>query len=313
MAARIIRSSCATTSGGCSSARAPMACSFTTAPRSRRFPPRSTASSSAASLYRGVELPDATFAIATTGAGLVIIDSAGPARCRARPGTMACAQQRGVQRHGRPRRRRSGRRWSAGLARIETPSPASFFDATDGFAGRVQPSPARWPALSGVRRRREVPASGGPGRPATPSAACRASATSAGGSRTWTTPPAGGLRLWPVACTDGLYEIQRRRRHGRSARRLTAPTEAAALLAVVGRPDQALGRPCSTVWPRSAGWTAGGSTRAASRASRTRSGLCLEGQTDRCGPAPAPAACVHISLRDDSPNLAGRARPAGDR
>ncbi len=86
-----------------------------------------------ANLYRGVVLPDRTIALATTGGGLGIIDRQGR--------RVAVVDRDG----GLPSNAvyyvttdREGAVWVAlerGLARIETPSPASYFDARDGFLG----------------------------------------------------------------------------------------------------------------------------------------------------------------------------------
>ena len=97
-----------------------------------RFPTEMDAAFTSGTVYRGVELPDRSFAIATSGTGLVIIDRQGRrvAHINRDNGLRSNAVYTVMA-------DREGAIWVAGepgLARIETPSPASFFDATDGFA-----------------------------------------------------------------------------------------------------------------------------------------------------------------------------------
>ncbi len=88
-----------------------------------------------ASLYRGTVLPDGTMAFSTTNGGFGIIDHLG---------------RRVVvldQRNGLPSNAvyylmadREGGIWAGlerGIARVETPSPASFYDESDGYFGNV--------------------------------------------------------------------------------------------------------------------------------------------------------------------------------
>ncbi|HWF83869.1 MAG TPA: hypothetical protein VG222_03445, partial [Vicinamibacterales bacterium] len=85
-------------------------------------------------LYRGLTLPNGTIALTTTGSGIVIIDRQGHSVTT----TLDVS-------HGLPSNSayylmvdREGALWTGldrGVARIETPSPASFFDRADGFRG----------------------------------------------------------------------------------------------------------------------------------------------------------------------------------
>ena len=86
-----------------------------------------------ASLYRGTVLPDSNFAFATTNGGFGIVD---------RQGRRVAVVDHA---HGLPSDAvyylmadREGTLWAAldsGVARIDTPSPASFFDGGDGYTG----------------------------------------------------------------------------------------------------------------------------------------------------------------------------------
>ena len=191
-----------------------------------------------------------------------------------------------------------------GLARIETPSPASFFDATDGFAGYFN-TPGTMAGSIWRRSRRDLPASGGPrsrrrfsrltghrqpvlvvrghGRPR--DAAC-------------------GLA---VACSDGLYEIQ-----GLTTRPIRAPADGtyrtSALLRSRVDPTRlwvALFDGLASFRWVDGRWIDEGRVEGASN----RSGPVRAG-TGRCGPAPAPGRAAHL-LRDAPHRLA--APGAGDR
>jgi len=87
-------------------------------------------------LYRGITLPDRTFGILTLSAGLVTIDAAGH-------------QVKHISRaNGLPSdttyyalRDREGALWVGmdnGVSRVETPSPVSYFNASDGLSGTTQ-------------------------------------------------------------------------------------------------------------------------------------------------------------------------------
>jgi signal transduction histidine kinase/CheY-like chemotaxis protein len=87
-------------------------------------------------LYRGIVLPGPTFAIATLGAGLITLDAAGNQVMRAHRG------------NGLPSdtvyfalRDREGALWLGldnGATRVETPSPVSFLNQSDGLSAFVQ-------------------------------------------------------------------------------------------------------------------------------------------------------------------------------
>ena len=162
---------------------------------------------------------------------------------------------------------REGAIWTAlerGIARVETPSPASFFDESDGFPGR----------FNGTRHdgRLYLAGQGGVPLPVEPATAAeRGAIVPVTGIRnqcwwfeTMTDPagrrPAGAA----VACTDGLYESRGNGRGAGSApgRRHLPRRVAAASRRPIRRGS---GWGCSTGWRRSAGWTAAGSTKAASR------------------------------------------------
>ena len=92
------------------------------------------------SLYRGLALPDGTFALGTTNAGFVIIDRQGHQLA-------AIDQASGLGSNAAyyMMRDREGALWLAGwrgLSRVETESPASFFDQVDGLPGYLGSSPA---------------------------------------------------------------------------------------------------------------------------------------------------------------------------
>ena len=122
------------------SARGPPGCSSTTARRSRPFARAIDAVLTGSQLYRGTRLADGTFALTTTAGGLVIIDRAGPAVIRV---TRANGLPSDVVYFVMPDR--EGALWlglDAGIARVEVPSPVSFFDADDGSAWRPSTSSA---------------------------------------------------------------------------------------------------------------------------------------------------------------------------
>ncbi len=88
-----------------------------------------------AGLYRGTDLPDGTFALSTTSAGMGIVDRQGRRvalvnRAAGLPSDVVYYTMRDAQ----------GALWlalDAGLARVETPSPVSFFDNSDGLGGGI--------------------------------------------------------------------------------------------------------------------------------------------------------------------------------
>ena len=88
-----------------------------------------------AGLYRGTDLPDGTFALATTSAGMGIVDRQGKRvalvnRAAGLPSDVVYYTMRDAE----------GALWlalDAGVARVETPSPVSFFDHADGLGGGI--------------------------------------------------------------------------------------------------------------------------------------------------------------------------------
>ncbi len=158
-----------------------------------------------ASLYRGTVLPDSNFAFATTNGGFGIVD---------RQGRRVAVVDHA---HGLPSDAvyylmadREGTLWAAldsGVARIDTPSPASFFDGGDGYTG----------TFSTVRHAGRLYLAGQGGvsylHDPLPGSAGRISVLSTASSQCWwfesmpdTVP--GRPAALAVACTDGLYEIQ---------------------------------------------------------------------------------------------------------
>jgi signal transduction histidine kinase/CheY-like chemotaxis protein len=158
-----------------------------------------------ASLYRGTILPDTNFALATTNGGFGIID---------RQGRRVAVVDHA---HGLPSDAvyylmadREGTLWAAldsGVARIDTPSPASFFDGGDGYFG----------SFSTMRHAGRLYLAGQVGvsylHDPRPGNAERISALSASSGQCWwfesmpdTVP--GRAAALTVACSDGLFEIQ---------------------------------------------------------------------------------------------------------
>ena len=88
-----------------------------------------------AQLYRGTSLPDGTFALSTTSAGMGIVDRQGKRvalvnRAAGLPSDVVYYTMQDEE----------GALWLAtdiGVARVETPSPVSFFDKDDGLPGSV--------------------------------------------------------------------------------------------------------------------------------------------------------------------------------
>jgi signal transduction histidine kinase/DNA-binding response OmpR family regulator len=179
------------------------------------FPTEVDAFLKSASLYRGLVLADGTIALASTSAGFAIID---------RNGRQVAVLD---QAHGLPHNAvyalmadREGAIWTAlerGIARVEWPSPASFFDESDGFLGAFNATnhggrlyQAYQGGVSYLR-----PAQGESPAAIVPVTGIRnqcwwfATMVDGAGGR----PPA-----LPVACTDGLFEI-----HGTAARAILAP------------------------------------------------------------------------------------------
>jgi signal transduction histidine kinase/DNA-binding response OmpR family regulator len=88
-----------------------------------------------AQLYRGTSLPDGTFALSTTSAGMGIVDRHGKRvalvnRAAGLPSDVVYYTMQDEE----------GALWLAtdiGVARVETPSPVSFFDKDDGLPGSI--------------------------------------------------------------------------------------------------------------------------------------------------------------------------------
>ncbi len=169
------------------------------------FPTEVDAVIKANSLYRGVRLANGTIGLATTGSGLAIID---------RQGHRVTVLD---EAHGLPSNSlyclmvdREGALWSAterGIARIETPSPVSFFDRNDGYLGGfdVTRHDGRlyFAEQSGVSYLHD----------ATPGDPSRISRIPGLVNQCWSfeevKDPAGRRpAAFVVACSDGLYEIQ---------------------------------------------------------------------------------------------------------
>jgi signal transduction histidine kinase/DNA-binding response OmpR family regulator len=157
------------------------------------------------SLYRGTVLPDGTMALATTNGGFGIIDRDGRA--------MAVVDQS----HGLASNAvyylmadREGAVWAAleqGIARVETPSPASFFSRADGYTS----------AFNLTRHQGQLYVAGQSGvsylHQARPGEPPRFSPVAGLGNQCWwfaNLVDGSGRRpsVLAVACTDGLYEIR---------------------------------------------------------------------------------------------------------
>ena len=158
-----------------------------------------------ASLYKGIELADGTFVMATTNAGLVMMDRQGR-----RVMVIGRAQQLPSNAIYNVMADREGAIWTAGergMGRIEFPSPATAFGEADGFNGSwtIARHQGRlylaW--QSGVSYL-EPPSGGQPAR------FIRIPGI---GLQTWAfaemTDPAGKTpAVLAVASTDGLYELR---------------------------------------------------------------------------------------------------------
>ena len=171
-------------------------------------------------LYRGTALADGTFALTTTAGGLFIIDREGQPVIRV---NRANGLPSDVVYFVMPDR--EGALWlglDTGIARVEVPSPVSFFDADDGLPGAP---------FDMIRHEGRLYAAGQTGvhyldRPAAGQATPRFVPLAAHRSQCWwftpmsdpgTTRPA----VLTVACSDGLYEIT-----GTTSRAIRAPGDA---------------------------------------------------------------------------------------
>ncbi len=169
-------------------------------------------------LYRGTVLPDQTFAMATTNAGLAILD---------RQGHRVVAVNRG---NGLPSDSvyfvtpdREGALWVGldnGVSRVEIPSPLSYFDQADGLLSTVQ-------SAERVNGRLYVGLQAGAAylTPATDSRPARFERLAGAGSQCWafaSIKDAKGKRPAAVvaACGDGLFEVR-----GATAVPIKAPSD----------------------------------------------------------------------------------------
>jgi signal transduction histidine kinase/CheY-like chemotaxis protein len=174
------------------------------------FPTPLDAELKSTQLYRGESLADGTFALTTTSAGLFIIDRQGQPviqvnRANGLPSDVVYFVMAD----------REGALWlglDAAIARVEVPSPVSFFDAADGLPGT--PSD-----LSRHEGRLYMAGQIGLGYLALPkggAATGRFEEIATDGSQCWwftKMPP-----VLTVACSEGLYEIE-----GTRARAILAP------------------------------------------------------------------------------------------
>ena len=141
-----IPSSCGTTSAACWSARASNGLFLYDGATLAPFPTEIDALLQTWRLYRGIVLPDGTIALATTLGGMMIIDRDGRLLTRL------------DLNHGLPSNAvyylmvdREGALWLAiesGMARVETPSPASFFDKSRRVPGLLLDRRGTWGASS---------------------------------------------------------------------------------------------------------------------------------------------------------------------
>ena len=158
-------------------------------------------------LYRGAALADSTFALTTTSGGLALIDHQGQPVIRVNRSNGLPSD---VVYFVMPDR--EGALWlglDTGLARVEVPSPVSFFDADDGLPGLPQDI---------TRHDGRLYLAGQTGvsyldRPSPGSTTPRFRPLGTNRSQCWffTTMPATGQtrpEVLTVACSDGLYEIE---------------------------------------------------------------------------------------------------------
>jgi ligand-binding sensor domain-containing protein len=156
-------------------------------------------------LYRGIAAPDGTIALSTTGGGFGIIDRTGRRLAQ-------LDQKRGLPSDAVYYMMvdREGALWVAmdrGIARVETPSPASFFDRDDGFQD----------AFNLIRDQGRLYLAGNQGvgylRDADAGNPLRVAPVSGLRGQCWwfekmTDPSSRRAPVLMVACGDGLYEIR---------------------------------------------------------------------------------------------------------
>ncbi|MBK5298633.1 MAG: GAF domain-containing protein, partial [Vicinamibacteria bacterium] len=168
-------------------------------------------------LYRGTALADGTFALTTTAGGLVIIDREGQPVIRV---NRANGLPSDVVYFVMPDR--EGALWlglDTGIARVEVPSPVSFFDADDGLPGAPQDT---------IRHQGRLYVAGQIGvhyldRPSPGAATPRFVSLATHRSQCWSftpmpDPSAARPPVLTVACSEGLYEID-----GTTSRAIRAP------------------------------------------------------------------------------------------
>jgi len=156
------------------------------------------------SLYRGIVLRDGSFALATTNAGLGIVDRQGHTR-------LVLDQDHGLTSNAVYYLMvdREGALWATlerGIVRIETPSATSFFDKTDGYEG----------AFNTIRFAGRLYLAQGSGvsylHDADRTNPERLSFVTSLRNQCWwfqaMTDPVSGKSALPVACSDGLFEIR---------------------------------------------------------------------------------------------------------
>ncbi len=159
----------------------------------------------AASLYKGIQLPDGTFALATTNAGLALMDRQGGA-------IMTLRREQGLPSNAIYHlfADREGAIWTAGergIGRVEFPSPATAFSEADGF-------PGYW-VLTRFQGLLYAAWQGGVNYlvPATATTAAHFAPVGGIGQQSWAfaeMTDASGRRppVVAVASTDGLYELR---------------------------------------------------------------------------------------------------------
>jgi hypothetical protein len=162
-------------------------------------------------MYRGIALPGPRFGIATTGAGLITLDPSGHLVSRVhRPNGLPSDVVYYAMRD------REGALWIGldnGVARVETPSPVSHFNQADGLSGLVT-------AATRLNARLYLGLQSGAAFlvPASPDGVTPAhfERIAGAGNQCWAfltmvDPAAPGRSATPLACGDGLYEIQNSR------------------------------------------------------------------------------------------------------
>ncbi len=192
-----------------------------------RFPTDLDAEWASMVLYRGAVLPDGTFALATTTSGLMIVDRNG--RLLTRLDMSSGLPSNAVY---FVMADREGGVWLAldrGLARVETPSAATYFDSSDGYLGN----------FNLTRHEGRIYLAGQTGvsfvEPAEAGRRARVRPVAGIGNQCWWFATMGGTTAGEgarltAACTDGLYEVA-----GGTATPILAPADGTYRAAVVVR------------------------------------------------------------------------------